>query len=140
MFTTPHEADNPWLPLHIQQFVVCCLFHFLIPLLPFAVEYFVDGRVSPGTLTVGAAVYVLVIGNSSRSAALFGISVALGIIYTILFGLVLGKVPAATTRGPFLIAWSVGLFVFFHGLERFKRHVMVREPYWEFANRREREE
>lgn len=127
----------PHVPLHWQQFIVCCIFHFLVPLLPFAVELFADGRVSPGTLTVGTAVYVLAIGNSSRNAALFGISVALGIVYTILFGLLIGKVPVASSRGPDIVIWSVALFALFHGMERFGRHVMDREPFWEFTNRRE---
>lgn len=128
----------PGFPAHWQQFINCCLFHFLVPLLPFGMEWFVDGRVSPGTLTGGAAVYVLVIGNSSRNAALFGLSAALGIVYTVLFGLVIGHVAVASARAPVFVFWSVAMFVLFHGVERFSRHVMDRSPYWEFTNRGER--
>jgi hypothetical protein len=124
----------PRMPRRWQQFLVCCMFHFLLPLLPLGLEHYLDGRISPATLTFGSAVYVMALGASSRNEAIFGISVLLGLVYTSLFAMLRAGTPSiAITTTESWVKWSVLFVVLCHLGERFNRHVIDRAPYWEFT-------
>ena len=119
-------------PEYWEQFGSCLIFHFIVPLLPFFVEWMGRGKVSPETLTVGAAVYVMAIGASSRSMFLFALSVLLSIVYSVLFGFVISGNTGVTANAPRIVGWSVLLVVLIHLVERIKRHIVQRTPYLEF--------
>lgn len=127
----------PGMPNHWQQFFTCIGVHFGLPLLPFLWEQVSDGRVSPGTLTVGGAVYAIAIGASSRNMFLFAITLICALIYMLLDALYTAKNPFALAYGNKAVWWSLGAIVLIHVGERYNRHVMERRPYWEFAENTE---
>lgn len=126
------------MPEHWQTFGVCLLFHFIVPLLPFVVEVVRDGQIGQETLMVGSAVYVMAIGASSRNQLIFAISTALGLVYSLLFGLSTTMSAAGHLRGTRFVTWSVVAVVVFHLIERYNRHVIELAPYWEFMERRKK--
>lgn len=125
------------MPNHWQQFLTCLGLHFLLPLLPFGWELIADGQVTPGTLTVGGAVYVLALGASSRNMLLFAIALIFALVYMLLDALLTAKNPFAMTYGARAVWWSMAAVVLIHVGERYNRHVMERTPYWEFIGHSE---
>lgn len=129
----------PGLPEHWQHYVLCLVFHLLLPLLPLGVELLVAQKVSVSSLSLSVAMYSISIGGSSKSRLQFGLSVVICIAYSIVFGLTVPGAPAAAQVSQTLAnssgygAWAL-LFIFvYHALERYNRHVVDRAPYWEFV-------
>jgi hypothetical protein len=122
----------PEMPGHWQQFALCLLFHLLVPCIPLGIEWVVLGHVENKTLLLFVAVYPLSIGVSSRSSLMFGITVIVGLVYSIFFGLISGNVllnPNVYKVGAKCLA---GL-VLIHAGERYNRHVVDGESFWEFG-------
>ena len=120
------------MPDHWQQFALCLLFHLLVPCIPLGIEWVVLGHVENKTLLLFVAVYPLSIGVSSHSSLMFGITVVVGLVYSIFFGLISGNVllnPNIYRVG------TVGLIalVLLHTCERYNRHVADQESFWEFG-------
>lgn len=126
----------PGLEAHWEQFLLCVLFHLLLPLLPIGIELWVSHRVTDTTLTLGAAMYAISIGSSSKSRLMFGFSVVLCIIYSIAFGVLTGGTAQSPGAGSlFGNAYAtIALLLIFlvHAGERYNRHIVDRAPFWEF--------
>lgn len=107
------------------------LFHLLFPFVPLAVELVVLGRVEQRSLLLFLALYSLSIGMSSRSQLMFGVTIALGMIYAICFGL---ATAGAELAEPVRVSGHVALIliVLVHVCERYNRHVVDRIHFWEF--------
>lgn len=122
----------PGLPDHWQQFFACVVLHLFLPLsIPLLAEIFVSRHVNAETLTIGSAVYVMVIGTSSRNVLQLVISIALGFVFSLLFA----ALKSGSIKPDAIQPWMwivIGLFVAAHAFERFNRHVMERAPYFEF--------
>src|SRR5688500_10558460 len=114
------------MPGHWQEFVLCAIFHFAIPLLPFGMERVLSGHITPETLSVGAAVYVMALGASSRNKALLGISILLGLVYISLFSVLKGGVKPVGLDATSVVWWTMLGFVVIHLAERYYRHVVER--------------
>jgi hypothetical protein len=125
----PRRVPGP--PEHIQEFLLCVLFHLLFPFVPLLVEISLLGRVERKSLLLFLAIYAVSIGVSSRSRLMFGITIVLGMIYAIFFGI---ATTGAELRAPVLIAGqlALGLIVLVHACERYNRHVVDRIRFWEF--------
>ena len=128
----------PGLPGHWQQFVLCLVFHLVLPLLPLGVELLVAQRISVSSLSLSAAMYSISIGGSSKSRLQFGLSILICIAYSIIFGLTVPGAPASSQVAQALNpssaygAWALGFIFVMHAAERYNRHVVERAPYWEF--------
>lgn len=124
----------PGMPPHWAEYILCLVFHLLLPLLPLLIEFISTRRIGGSSLTLAVAMYAIGIGGSSRNRLLFGLTVVVSIIYSVAFGLLLGKgvQDDGTGASTFYASWAlVGIFVI-HALERYNRHVVDRAPYWEF--------
>jgi hypothetical protein len=115
-----------------QQFWICVLFHFLLPLLPLFALWFMDQHVSEHEFLLTAAIYTFAIGTSSRSKLIF----ALSIVFAILFTMACGRQNATNGAIPFperILSGIAFLAVIVpHILERYNRHVVFHAPYLEF--------
>ncbi len=122
----------PSVPEHMEQYSLCILFHLLLPLLPLGVELVVLQHVEHKTLLLFLAIYPLSIGVSSRSRLMFGITIVLGIVYSIFFGMIVGGIAMA--RITYLVSYlCLAAVVLIHAGERYNRHVAEREPFWDFG-------
>lgn len=122
----------PGLPDHIQEFGLCILFHLLLPLLPLVIEWAVRGRILPGTLFLLLAVYPVTIGVSSRSRLLLGATIVIGLVYSTFFGISSGGMRIVPNA--YFVGYAcLGCVILIHTVERYNRHVVDRELFWEFA-------
>lgn len=129
----------PGPPEHWQQFGVCLLFHFFVPLLPVLADAVAaGGRPSPSTLHLAASAYALSIGVSSRNVLSWGLFFVLGLVFAFSFGL--SSVPAAAGLlggSDTLPVGGIVLVFVIHLLERYNRHIVDREHFFPFlANQR----
>jgi len=122
----------PGVPKHVQEYLLCILFHLLFPYFPFLVEGIVRGSVEDRTLFLFLAVYPLSIGASSRNRLLFGFAVMICLFYSVFFGLVSGKIelPALISQIGCVCILAAGLL---HAGERYNRHVTEEQSFWKFA-------
>ena len=121
----------PSLPAHWEEFFLCLVFHMMLPLLPIGIELWQAGMVSAKSLTLGAAMYVISIGGSSRSRLMFAAAVGFSMLLSALFGLLAGQVIAEAGAGRFAAGAVMVVFVV-HMMERYNRHVVEQKPYWSF--------
>lgn len=121
----------PGIPEHFQEFLLCILFHLLLPLMPLMAEAAALGRVEGKTPLLFFAIYPLSIGVTSRSRLMFGATVVVGLSFSIFFGLLAGgtQISSAAYQLGYL---CLGAIVLVHCCERYNRHVVDRDPFWEF--------
>jgi hypothetical protein len=121
----------PGIPEHFQEFLLCILFHLFLPAMPLLAEAAVLGRVEGKTLMLFFAIFPLSIGVTSRNRLMFGATVVVSLMFSILFGLLAGGTqiaPAAYHVGYLCLS----AIVIIHCCERYNRHVADRDPFWEF--------
>lgn len=133
----------PAIPGVWEQFFLCVVFHLALPLLPLAIEFWQKHTVTNSSLTLGAAMYAISIGGSSKSKLMFGSMVVVCIVYSIAFGVLVSHppppMPVAGAPPPVLntaanmyAGWAMLAIFFVHAMERYNRHVVDSTPYWEF--------
>jgi hypothetical protein len=113
----------------VEHYLLCVLFHLLLPWLPLGVELAATKRVAPDTLLLFLAFYFVTIGVSSRNRLIFGASIVLGMTASIFFGMTSGGIVLSGTLigiGYFFLS----LVVIAHARERYNRHVIDDEIYW----------
>jgi hypothetical protein len=131
----------------VGTFTVCVLLHMCIPLLPLLIELGLTETISTPSLTIGATIYTINIGLSSRSRVLFAITLVASILLSAAYGfVVVHNHPLTDAAGNVAVmreqlisnrlrvysAWVIfGVFAL-HVLERFNRHVLKKEPFWNF--------
>ena len=107
---------------NIGEFLLCILFHFMLPILPIAIELAIEGSINPKTVFLFLSVYPLNIGISSRSRFLFGFAVVVSFSCATFFGI--ASAPVAISK----IVRSIGLLAVtsiagLHLMERYNRHI-----------------
>lgn len=117
-----------------SDFLTCVLLHMLLPLFPIAIEMLsrLDAP-SEATLAITAALYAMSIGLSSENKAMFALCVAIGIVFSLVYGLLVkspGSVPDIKLTSVILIA----LVFIIHAAERYNRHVADCRPFLEFTS------
>jgi hypothetical protein len=116
----------------VAEYLLCVLFHFLLPLLPLLIEAAMEGAINHKTLILFLSVYPLSLGISSRSKFVFGLGVVTGLTYAIFFGIASALLTAPNwvkTLG-YLCASLVALL---HLFERYNRHIAEDRPFLEFS-------
>jgi hypothetical protein len=114
----------------LQNFFISLVLHLGFPLLPLLLEKWFSGAVEAKSAALTAALYSMAIGLSSRYVAVFGLGIALCIGFSAAFG--------HLARDPYLMNakiasyGAIGLVFVLHAGERFRRHVIRRQPFFEF--------
>ncbi len=135
---------KPWIdiPDHWQHYLVCLLFHLTLPLLPIGIEYFTTDYLKTSTLTISAAMYAISIGASSKSILEFGGCIVGSIIFAVMFGINSATENFASVEK--LALWNgtkssaltfIVLIFALHAIARYNRHVLYRQPFWEFIKK-----
>jgi len=112
---------------------LCLLFHLFLPFLPLVIEAAILRNVEDKTLLLFLAIYPLSIGVSSRNRLMFGKAVVIGLAYSTFFGLNSGDVllsPVIYNIGYLCLA----AVMIIHMGERYNRHVVDRDLFWEFGS------
>src|SRR5262245_61675308 len=118
---TPRRV--PGIPDRVQEFLLCILFHFLLPLMPLLAEVMVLGYVEGRTLLIFVAIQAVAIGVSSRSRLMFGSTIVIGLVYSLFFGLLAGgSRMSALTYEIGCVCMAVVMLI--HAGERYNRHVV----------------
>jgi len=133
---SPQEKRSirvPGLPYYWENYFVSVIFHLLLPLFPLLIELWQLGKIGNRSIILAASMYTISIGASSRSRLMFGITVAVSLLYAFLYGI---SISGGSTSPGFAQTFSETgiIFVFItHALERYNRHVVERRPFWKFA-------
>jgi len=116
----------------VQEFFLCILFHMLLPFVPLVAEIAVLGRVEKKTVLLFLAIYLVSLGVSSHSRLMFGATIVFGLMYSMFFGLAAaGGDLAAPVIGFGYLILTLGML--FQAAERYNRHVVEQDRFWEFT-------
>ena len=121
----------PSIPVHMENFILSIMFQMLLPLFPLFFEYWQSGGIKAETLTLLAALFAVSIGVSSRSKMLFGISIIIGIIFSVAYGLSTNT-SAPLVNSEYYAGGSIIIIFLIHAGERWNLHVIDKQPYWNF--------
>lgn len=84
-------------------------------------------------MTLGAAMYSIGIGVSSRRRAQFGLTFVASLVFAVAFGLSAGEQPGLPGIQAVALWGILGVFLL-HAIERYNRHVVDRTPFLEFID------
>jgi len=110
------------------NFGVSFLIVILIPLIPIGLEWWLAGQITDRSLTITAAIYSVSTGTSSRYGFFLILTVVISIIFAACFGYILAiqTPPSHCREASFATIFCMS---FIHGLERFRVHVLLRQPF-----------
>ncbi len=129
--------------LNISGAVVAsiCLY-VVLPLAPVLAELIVKGRIDGVVLTLAASMYCIAVALSSKSIGVFGVSLLMGIIYALSYGVASGLSLSSPNAQPqpnaasdhLLIVDTIGIIAvaIIHAIERKRRHGDNNEKVIEF--------
>ena len=121
----------PGIPKSIQDYLLSILYHLILPLLPLIIEYWLTSQVKESSLMLVSSLYSVSIGASSRNRLLFGISILIGILFAVAFGVI----SSGTAQLPHCkVLGYVCIFSIFsvHAFERYNMHIIEGLSYWRF--------
>lgn len=117
-----------------ENLILAGCLHLFLPLLPIIVEWGRTGQVTPSALVLTASMFSITIGTSSRSPALFGITLIISLFFAMQYSLAtepaaMGAVSAmGPLRAPETAWWIIFGILVVHLAERYHRHVVDGEP------------
>ena len=129
----------PTIPKNWENFLVCIIFQLCLPLLPLGMEKLLTGDVQASSLTITTAIYAITIGGSSQSLLELTFGIVVGMFFAAIFGFVisgneLAELPTRLVSWIFIMASAL-----FHLPERYNRHVVDREQFFQFKLEEEKE-
>lgn len=130
----PHKRI-PGINKEWTDFLTCLLLHMLLPLLPLVFESALSGGAPSGsTLAITAALYAMAIGLSSENKAMFGLCILIGVIFSVVYGVL--SVPSHKDIAGIIPGSSISIALVFliHACERYNRHVVDCRPFLAFDN------
>jgi hypothetical protein len=119
------------LPDYWQHFLVCILFHFLLPLLPLVALWFMDRHITEQEFLLTAAIYLRAIGTSSRSKLILALSIVIAMLFTAACGRHAGPNAAMPVSEKMLTVIAFVVVIVPHLVERYNRHVVFLIPFME---------
>jgi hypothetical protein len=116
---------------HYQEYYLCILFRLVLPILPILFELWIIGSISSKSLMLTTAMYAISIGNASQYKLMFGLTIIIGIIFSMCFGIVAsGSIPLLHSE---ICAKISIVFIFLiASVEKYTMHVTDRIPFWNF--------
>lgn len=141
------KSFDGFLPIPWENYVLCVLFHLVLPLVPVGFEILLTRQVRPSSLLLTVSCYLIAMGVSSASRLYFGVTLVFGLLFATMYGhQVAFEVARVTTAGvagtsrfaTLIVTVSTALvFGLLHGSERYRRHVLEEKPYWIFIPEKE---
>ncbi|VTY03704.1 Uncharacterised protein [Neisseria subflava] len=120
---------------HWDKFFLCIFMYMVLPLAPLIIELLLkSGSVSLSSLLISTSMYCLSLGSSSKKTSIFALSLVVALILTALYGgaMRINEEYNLTKIDTFYIYCVLGLFFIIHLIERFKRHAIDCEAFWNF--------
>ena len=121
----------PGIPKSCQDYLLSILYHLILPLLPLIIEYWITAEVKESSLMLVASLYSVSIGASSRNRLLFGISILIGILFAVAFGVLSSGTAQLPHCKVFGYVCIISIFCI-HALERYNMHIIEGLSYWRF--------
>jgi hypothetical protein len=129
----------PGIPLGWQQFVVSLVFIVIVPLAVLGMDLSIKSEIPDQDLFLTLGLYTVATGASSCSIALLAVSIVMTGAYLVAYGVTAAhasgcpeafKPPSIT---GYLVRYGPALiFTIICGLERYNRHVVGGELFWDF--------
>jgi hypothetical protein len=119
-----------------QQFALALMFIVALPLAPLPIDLFLKKCIPDSDLYLTFALYIISMGASSKAPALMGLSTILAGAYLFTYGVVATQTEQGCVShevgGLFFRYMPVVLFVIVHVGERYNRHIVAPEKFWDF--------
>ena len=116
-----------------QNSLISVVLHLGIPLFPLILEKWFSGAIEARSAALTAALYSMAMGLSSRFVALFGFGIAASFLLSAIFGF-LSRDPELIHAKIFSYG-AIGIVFALHAGERYARHVIVGDPFFEFRTK-----
>lgn len=117
---------------NFSVFIGSLCLHVLLPLAPVLAELIAKGKIDGLVLTLAASMYCFCIAVGSRYIGVFGISLLMGILYALSYGVAAASITtsgmlAADTNNRLVMTDSIGLIIIMVGytVERTIRHCKI---------------
>lgn len=114
-----------------QEYLLCLLFHMILPLLPIGFEFWLTGEIDDKTLALATSMYSIAIGVSLKIKLIFGLTILISIIFAMVFGILTDQ-SASLANSKFLAGGAIATVFVIHAGERYNRHVVDGLPFWDF--------
>lgn len=115
------------------------------------IEQLFTNNISEQSLTITAAIYTITTGVSSEQEWQLGLAIVSSVIFSASFGFVtILAQPQLADNAELLLAqksalqtikllsfWGIAMISLLHAYERFNRHVVDGNSYWNFFNNRQ---
>lgn len=119
----------------MSEFCTCIILHMLVPLLPLFLEMWkMKGWPTEATLSITASMYSISIGLSSRNKAIFSLCLFISFLFSMAFGFVLSSPHDSLPAVKFCAFVTILLVFGIHACERYNKHVVECNPFWNFSN------
>lgn len=123
-------VKHPW-----QHYFGCIILHLFLPVLPLVLELIISNKISDASITLAVAIYAVSTGLASQNLAIFSMSLIISLIYTFLYGANAYALKYETELLGSLYANYILVAIFLtHSIERFKRHIIDKAPFWDILN------
>lgn len=124
-------VEHPW-----QHYLGCLSLHLFLPVLPLVLEFIIAHKISDASITLAVAIYAISTGLASQNLAIFSMSLIISLIYTFLYGANAYALKNGTELiGSLYADYTLyGIFIG-HSIERFKRHIIDKAPFWDILNK-----
>jgi hypothetical protein len=122
-------SDHPVPEQPTGDFWAAFVLIIVLPAFPVMAEAIATHHLKPDSLAIFAAMYLLGLSLVSKNRGFFAIGLLAGICATFIYGLSLKD------QETDFVVWmwaAVFLAAFVHSLERYKRHIMQGEPFFEW--------
>ena len=116
----------------IEGYLLCIIFQLLLPLVPLLFEFWFSKGISGKSLMISVAIYAIAIGNTSKNQLFFGITIIISLIFSTIFGLLMGGSSPLPPYSEILAAGClIGVFLA-SCFERYAIYVTDKTPCWDF--------
>jgi len=123
-----------------QDYYACVILHLILPLLPIGLEFISRGSISAESLTLMASFYAISISLSSKSPFQFALGIMICIIFSSIFGMIANPNHLPPEWIRYFAGGTIAMIFVFHAMERYDRHVIDCEKFWDWFDYEEREQ
>lgn len=127
----------PGLPQSWQQLLLAVAFVLFWPMAPLVIDLIFFSEVHDVTLFLTAGLSIIGIGIASKSLLQLGFTIIISVGYMMAYGAIAlhpNDVHSAQTTMSWVLRWlPLSLCLIWHLFERYNRHVVDLERFWEFS-------